>query len=443
MSEPVIVKVDEKPYRLALRFKRTYKPYSLKLNDVRSDKYMGTDTPKDYSSMVRLRMDSPDPALKVDRDDVRIWMNNPLRFHGETFYQSNVGVDPITREETTGLQVVSNAGWMIPYVSCMIVAVGMLFQFSVTLLRFLNRLQTNDLGTDNTFAGKCLVVAIPALCALMVAYHALPPRPKEGSLDLYAAGKIPVMYQGRMKPLDTLARNTLQVLSNRETFKDEGKKSQPAIRWLFDVISGSEAAEKHRVFRIDNLDVLERLGLEWREGHLYSLEEFRKKADDFNADVEQAGKKRTEQLSVYERKLLELDRRIRAYTAIDASFRRPDLPEPDERIREMSRERRGALTQRLAAAEESLRKGHPPLAVPVRVGTDSPAKYEWKPLVSAFTRDYFEARVFSDRPPDPAVAARAYQAAAASGFFSVHSPARYMSPTLAMAVTSPFSAASR
>ncbi len=142
MSEPVVVTVDDKPYQLALRFKRTYKPYSFTLKDVRAEKYLGTQTPKDYSSIVHLRVDSPDPAKKVDRDDVRIWMNNPLRFHGETFYQSNVGEDPITRGETTGLQVVTNTGWMIPYVSCMIVAVGMLFQFSVILLRFLNRRKT-------------------------------------------------------------------------------------------------------------------------------------------------------------------------------------------------------------------------------------------------------------------------------------------------------------
>ena len=43
---------------LALRFKRTYKPYTLKLLDVRSDKYLGTETPKDYSSIVHLTMES-------------------------------------------------------------------------------------------------------------------------------------------------------------------------------------------------------------------------------------------------------------------------------------------------------------------------------------------------------------------------------------------------
>src|SRR5262249_8629823 len=80
---------------------------------------------------------------QVDRE-VHIWMNNPLRFAGETFYQSSYDRDPRTGIEVTGLQVVSNTGWMIPYVSCMIVGVGMLFQFSVTLLRFLNRRDAAD-----------------------------------------------------------------------------------------------------------------------------------------------------------------------------------------------------------------------------------------------------------------------------------------------------------
>ena len=153
MSEPTIVTVDGKPYRLELRFKRTYKPYSLTLHDVRAEKYLGTETPKDYSSIVHLKKQSADRAECVDRDGVRIWMNNPLRFEGETFYQSNVGTDPITREETTGLQVVTNTGWMIPYVSCMIVGVGLLHQFSIALLRFLNRREAAMMAGNLAGAG--------------------------------------------------------------------------------------------------------------------------------------------------------------------------------------------------------------------------------------------------------------------------------------------------
>ncbi len=76
-----------------------------------------------------------DPERGVVRD-VRIWMNNPLRYRGDTLYQS--GWDKSTGKGTV-LQVVENAGWMAPYVACMIVAVGLLGQFQLHLLEFLRK----------------------------------------------------------------------------------------------------------------------------------------------------------------------------------------------------------------------------------------------------------------------------------------------------------------
>ena len=66
-------------------------------------------------------------------------MNNPLRYAGETFYQSSYHRDPQTGVEATTLQVVTNTGWMIPYVACMLVSTGMLAHFWFVLYRFLNR----------------------------------------------------------------------------------------------------------------------------------------------------------------------------------------------------------------------------------------------------------------------------------------------------------------
>ena len=55
------------------------------LVDVRKDDYIGTDTPRNYSSDIVLN----DPTRNVADREVKIWMNNPLRFAGETFYQSD------------------------------------------------------------------------------------------------------------------------------------------------------------------------------------------------------------------------------------------------------------------------------------------------------------------------------------------------------------------
>jgi cytochrome c biogenesis protein ResB len=120
-----------KDYRMSLRFTRTYKPYSLYLSSFRFERYSGTDTPKDYSSNVKLE----DPERSVVRD-VRIWMNNPLRYRGDTLYQSSFDAET---EKGTVLQVVENRGWMAPYVGCMIVAVGLLGQFLLHLMGFLRK----------------------------------------------------------------------------------------------------------------------------------------------------------------------------------------------------------------------------------------------------------------------------------------------------------------
>ncbi|MFZ4576034.1 MAG: cytochrome c biogenesis protein ResB [Phycisphaerales bacterium] len=112
-----------KTYDISLRFKRDYKPYTVNLIDFKHDRFLGTNTARNFSSLVRLK----DPKRNVDRE-VLIYMNNPLRHAGETFYQSS-----FNGETTTVLQVVRNPGWMLPYFSCGMVTVGLLIHFGVRL----------------------------------------------------------------------------------------------------------------------------------------------------------------------------------------------------------------------------------------------------------------------------------------------------------------------
>jgi hypothetical protein len=127
--QPVVV--DGKRYDVALRFKRTYKPFALHLVKFKVDRYPGTDLAKEYSSKVRL----VDPERHEDREVV-ICMNEPLRYRGDTFYQADF--DKRT-EKTTVLQVVRNPGWLMPYIACIMVALGMLVHFSLHLVGFLKR----------------------------------------------------------------------------------------------------------------------------------------------------------------------------------------------------------------------------------------------------------------------------------------------------------------
>jgi uncharacterized membrane protein len=62
-------------------------------------------------------------------------MNQPLRYGGKAFYQASFGKN----DTLSILQVVENPGWLIPYVSCVLVALGLLIHFGISLRRSLRR----------------------------------------------------------------------------------------------------------------------------------------------------------------------------------------------------------------------------------------------------------------------------------------------------------------
>jgi hypothetical protein len=124
---------DGHTYELLLRQERFYLPFSLHLIEFKHDKYPGTDIPKNFSSRVRLQ----NVENHEDRE-VLIYMNNPLRYAGETFYQASFDAD----DHGSVLQVVHNPTWLTPYFSCVLVAIGLLIQFLSHLIPFLKRRMT-------------------------------------------------------------------------------------------------------------------------------------------------------------------------------------------------------------------------------------------------------------------------------------------------------------
>jgi hypothetical protein len=117
------------PLQIELRFRREYRPYAVTLLDFTHEKYTGTEIPKNFSSRIRL----VDTTQNEDREAL-IYMNHPLRYGGETFYQA-----AFSGEHTTILQVVGNPAWWIPYLSCVLVGGGMLVHFGLKLIQFLGK----------------------------------------------------------------------------------------------------------------------------------------------------------------------------------------------------------------------------------------------------------------------------------------------------------------
>jgi hypothetical protein len=131
-DEKVQVAGDDRTFRMSLRFKRVYKPYTVFLQKFNSDYYPGTSIPKNYSSEILFS----DSSHGVKNMPVTIRMNSPLRYQGETFFQADWTRDG---RKGTVLQVVRNPGWLLPYVSCALVAVGLLLHFGMYLVTFIQQ----------------------------------------------------------------------------------------------------------------------------------------------------------------------------------------------------------------------------------------------------------------------------------------------------------------
>lgn len=443
------IDVGGKPYQLQLRYRREYKPYEITLTDVKRINYSASDTPRDYSSYVTIR-----DIASSESQDGRIWMNNPVRYRGETFYQSQyspVELADGSVTEMTGLQVVENAGWLIPYVACVLAFWGMLAHFGGTFLRFADRYDRMGLGqgmdaidsksaktpaasTDKkststppsvtpekkswwTIASPVLAIALVALFAFSAAR---PRSVKPNEFNWRAVGTIPVLHEGRIKPFDTVARNTLQFLSNRASVSmpdpdasdfakmiGMDKKSFPATQWLIGVLAGDERMDNAPVFRIDAKEVVDLFDITQRDGHRYSFNELKGGFDKLEAQVKQIrdSGKPEEQMTFAEKKFLEINRKLMAYNLLGFSYRTPDLP--DLNGDPNAQQEFVMKIQQIMRISQQLESSNPPAIIPPTVAIDPSKESEdskdekprWQALYPAIV-NALRDRIFAAATPD-------------------------------------------
>jgi ABC-type transport system involved in cytochrome c biogenesis permease subunit len=173
-----------------------------------------------------------------------------------------------------------------------------------------------------------------AAAGVLVAVQARPPSAHEGQIDLNEFGKLPVQHGGRIKPLDSLARSSLLLISNQQEFKDKDGHKHPAIKWLIEVMCATDPRRgpvaEYELFRIENYQVLNLLGLPAKPGwYRYSLAEIQSGYDRFIEALERAKAKDDKQQDDFDGKVLELGRRLFIYQEL-AEHRVPQAVPPSQ-----------------------------------------------------------------------------------------------------------------
>ena len=284
-NQPQLVGLEGRNYQIALRFRRDYKPYAVTLKKFTHDTFLGTNEAKDFASDIRLS----DPSRHVDRD-VHIWMNHPLRYNGETFYQQSFA----NNDQTSILQVVKNPVWRWPYIACAVGALGLVLHFGMTLANFLRKtMAAAPIGTDpfaparsiarppargkkggalpanvtdaysiSPVSAGPLAIAVPIVIVcfalLFVVSRVFSPW-AAAQYDYQAFGRLPISFEGRVQPLHSLAVNSLKVISGRDnlkdkdgaSLKDENGKPVSQDQWLLETMTRKGSWDQYYIFRID------------------------------------------------------------------------------------------------------------------------------------------------------------------------------------------------
>jgi ABC-type transport system involved in cytochrome c biogenesis permease subunit len=147
---------------------------------------------------------------------------------------------------------------------------------------------------------KFVPLLVLLLGALYLGSTLLPPR-ESSAFDLAGFGRLPILANGRLKPLDTVARNSLLLFQGRQTVVTPAGVKVSPTEWLLDVYFHSDAADRYRTFEVVHPDLLALLDLKAEDGD---------------------GKKRFSYLEI-SKKIPELERQARLAGPIESAVRTP------------------------------------------------------------------------------------------------------------------------
>ncbi len=277
-----------------------------------------------------------------------------------------------------------------------------------------------------------IVFAIWALGSLRV--------PKDKQLAINEFGKLPVMFGGRVQPIDSLARNSLlqireKASANFEPWKSwwEKPKLISATEWAMLVMMKPEEADTWPVFRINHPDVKSLLGLpagleatKENDGRHYSWKQIEPKLDDLRREAGRANKKEASLQNPYERELLNMWNSRMVYTRLKNALGPAKTGDLQSALAEYTPKIEASRTAVMAQMrgeefdESALQWLSEQLDTPIMVPAPAPQKGKrtdtWRRIPEAVLRSQNEGESMPEAVAAYAQIARAYRANDAPAF---------------------------
>ncbi len=169
---------------------------------------------------------------------------------------------------------------------------------------------------------KHLPLILTALAALGVALSFRAPR-AASDFDAYGFGGLPVLVNGRIKPLDTVARTSLLMMQGRQRVTTADGRSLTPSEWLLDMLYHGGAADTYQVFEITHPDLLALVGLRTEEGaggKRFSLQQLRGHIAALDRQATLADGTESALRTPFQRAVVQLRDRLALYQRLQSSL---------------------------------------------------------------------------------------------------------------------------
>ena len=168
--------------------------------------------------------------------------------------------------------------------------------------------------------------------------------PKDKDFAFSQFGQLPVVFDGRLKPMDSVARNSLLEIREKQTLNtepwkgwNESPKIIPGAEWLAYVMMDPAVADDWPTFRVDNPDLISLLKLPDRDvakksdGKHYSWNQMQPSLDAFEKENDRVEKIEAASRTAYENAISKLHERLMLYAQLKNTIQPADAQDwPDE-----------------------------------------------------------------------------------------------------------------
>jgi len=169
-----------------------------------------------------------------------------------------------------------------------------------------------------------LVVFLLCLVWVLSAFRT-PSNP--GNFDIAGFGRLPVLVNGRIKPIDSVARSHLLMFQGRQTVKTPEGTTLLPTEWLLEVMVRPDKADRLQIFEINHPELLALLKLKAEDGagkKRFSPDQIRPGLEELTRQARLASQDENNSRTPFQKAVLQLHSNLIQYQSLRFSLIPPD-----------------------------------------------------------------------------------------------------------------------